>query len=223
MPKYYDVDQGSEKHEYLRMGIPTSSNFDKIITPLGKPSKQAEKYAYFLIAERFLNRKINTYTSAAMENGKIMEEDAANDYELQTGRETKAIGFVTTDDGLIGCSPDRFVGDDGLVEFKCPMPQTQIEYLLTGKVDREYWPQLQGQLFVTGRQWVDIMSYNPELPRCIVRVERDNEFIACLENLLWEFNTFIKEIMAKITEMQPLPPRAKFSPDTDLSKLTFNF
>jgi hypothetical protein len=204
MPKLHDVEQGTEAWERLRLGIPTSSSFDKIITPEGKPSKQQEKYAYFLLAERFLNRKINTYTSAAMENGKIIEEDAAADYELQSGLDTSLAGFVTTDDGLVGCSPDRLVGDEGLLEIKCPQPQTQMEYLITGKVAKEYYPQLQGQLYVTGRKWVDILSFNPELPRSIIRVERDDAYIGCLENLLWEFNNFLKTVTDKISEMQPL-------------------
>lgn len=210
MPKIHDVDQGSEAWERLRIGIPTSSSADKIITPEGKPSKQWEKYAYFLIAERFLDRKINTYTSAAMENGKIVEEDAANDYELQTGNEAKIVGFITTDDGSIGCSPDRSVGDDGLLEVKCPMPQTQMEYLITGQIDKAYKPQLQMQLFVSGRQWVDIISFNPELPRSIIRVGRDEAYIACLAKLLADFNEFMDTITAKISTMQPLRKGNKF-------------
>lgn len=211
MPVIHDCIQGSESWERLRIGIPTSSSFDKIITPLGKPSKSWEKYAYFLIAERFLDRKINTYKSDAMENGKIIEEDAAADYELQTGNDTQIVGFVTNDAGTIGASPDRLVGDEGLLEVKCPMPQTQMEYLITGKIDREYWPQLQGQLFITGRKWVDIISFNPELPRSIIRVERDVEFIACLESLLGEFNAFLDQVTSKIQEMQPIRKGAKFS------------
>lgn len=216
MSIFHNMEQGTEQWEYARLGIPTSSNFDKILTSTGKPSKSAEKYAYFLLAERILNRKINTFTSAAMENGKIMEEDAANDYELQTGLDTKPIGFVTTDDGQIGCSPDRLVGDDGLLELKCPMPQTQMEYLITGKVDHEYYPQLQGQLFVTGRQWVDIMAFNPELPRAIVRVERNDSFIGALEAQLWDFVTLLNRLTDEILKRQPLPPGAKFAPKRDL-------
>lgn len=211
MPLIHNVDQGSEAWDRLRLGIPTSSKMDKIITPLGKPSKQWEKFAYFLIAERFLDRKINTFTSVAMENGKIIEEDAAADYELQTGDETSLVGFITTDDGLIGASPDRLVGEEGLLEIKCPMPQTQMEYLATGKIDREYWPQLQSQLFVSGRKWVDIISFNPELPRSIIRVERDIEYIACLEKLLRDFNDFLSQITNKISEMQPIRKDAKFA------------
>lgn len=212
MPIYHDVEQGTDAWDYLRMGIPTSSKFDKILTPGGKPSRQWEAYAHHLIAERYCNRPINSYTSPAMENGKMIEEDAALDYEAQFNLDTQKIGFVTTDDGQVGCSPDRLVGDDGLLEIKCPLPGTQIGYLLTGKIDQEYYPQLQGQLYVTGRQWVDIRGFNPELPRSTIRVVRDPVFIACLEEQLFQFNFYLRECMNKIAEMQPLLPHMKFYP-----------
>lgn len=211
MPILHKCEQYSEEYDRLRIGIPTSSSFDKIITPQGKPSKQWEKYAYHLIAERFLDRKIDTYTSRDMELGLMMESDAANDYELMTGNKVEPIGFITNDDATIGCSPDRLiVGLNGGLELKCPKPQTQIEYLLTGKVDREHWPQLQGQIFISQWDFVDIMAYNPELPRCIMRVEPDVEFIACLESQLKQFNVFLEQVMGKISEMQPLRKGMKY-------------
>jgi hypothetical protein len=209
MPIIHNIDQGSEAWERARLGIPTSSSFSKIITPTGHPSKQWKKYAYHLIAERCLQRPVDTYTSSAMQRGKDFEAWAADDYELQTGNEVQLIGFMTNDEGTIGCSPDRLVGDEGLLEIKCPLPQTQIEYLLTGEIDREYWPQLHGQLYISGRKWVDIIAYNPELPRSIIRVERDIEFIACLEKLLTQFNDFIGQVMDKISTMQNLTKGSK--------------
>lgn len=203
MPTLHKCEQYSDEYDRLRIGIPTSSKFDKIITPQGKPSKQWQKYAYHLIAERMLDRKVDSYTSPYMERGLALEGDAAEFYELQTGTEIELIGFITNDENTIGCSPDRLIGEDGLLEIKVPAPQTQIEYLLTGEIDREYWPQLQGQLFVSGRKYVDILSYHPELPPCIITVERDVEYIACLEKLLGEFNVFIQGVMDKISKMQP--------------------
>lgn len=216
MPIFHDCDQGTDEWDKLRLGLPTSSSFDKIITPGGKPSKQWQKYAYHLIAERFLDRAVNTYTSPAMELGKMLESDAVGQYELLTGSVAKKIGFVTNDENTIGCSPDRLIGDVGLLEVKCPQPQTQIEYLLTGEIDREYWPQLQGQLFVSGREWVDIIAYMPELPPSIVRVERDVEFIACLESLLSDFNAFLDKVMNKIHELQPIRKGAKYHVKTQI-------
>lgn len=202
MAKLHYCAQYSDAYDRLRLGMPTSSKFDKIITPLGKPSKSWKDYAYHLIAETLLGRPIDSYTSEHMERGLALEEDAAGFYEMMTDTKVSLIGFVTNDAGDIGCSPDRLVGDDGLLEIKCPKPQTQVKYLLTGEVDKEYWPQLQGQLYVTGRQWVDIISYHPELPPSIIRVERDIEFIACLEVLLREFNNFKKAVIDKIQAMK---------------------
>ena len=202
MPILHFCEQYSDDYDQLRLGIPTSSSFDKIITPGGKPSKQWKKYAFHLIAERCLQRKVDSYTSEWMERGLVLEQAAAEFYHMMKGAEPKLIGFITNDEGTIGCSPDRLLGDDGLIEIKCPMPQTQIEYLLTGEIDKDYWPQLQGQLFVSGRQFVDIISYHPELPPSIIRVERDEVFIACLESLLQEFNDFVTKAMDKIISVQ---------------------
>ena len=204
MPILHDCDQHSEAWDRLRLGIPTSSNFLKIITPLGRPSDQHEKYAYHLIAERLLDRSVNTYTSEWMERGSMLESDAVEFYEMVKETKTERIGFITNDEKTIGCSPDRLIGEDGLLEIKVPAPQTQVEYLLTGKVDKKYWPQLQGQLFVSERKWVDICAYHPELPPSIIRVERDDVFIACLEKLLADFNDFISTVMEKINAMRNL-------------------
>jgi hypothetical protein len=204
MPILHKCEQYSDEYDRLKLGIPTSSNFDKIISPEGKPSKQWKKYAYHLIAERLLDRQVDSYTSPYMERGLALESDAAEFYEMLRDQPLERVGFITNDDASIGCSPDRLIGEDGLLEIKVPAPQTQVEYLLTGEIDRKYWPQLQGQLFISERKFVDIISYHPELPPSIISVERDDVFIACLENLLWEFNSFLREVMAKIATMRNL-------------------
>ena len=111
----------------------------------------------------------NKYT----QRGHELEDEAALAYELLTGRETATIGFVTDDDQNYGCSPDRAVGEDGLLEIKC-LPKKHISMLLYiekhGRIPPDYVPQTQGQLFVTGRKWVDLMFYHPILPDQIVRV-----------------------------------------------------
>lgn len=203
MAKYHDVSQNTEAWEELRRGIPTASAFHKIISPLGKESEQREAYVNICIAEKILKRQIDTQiaNSDAMDRGHFLEGDAMRYYEAQTGMDTKPGGFVTTDDGLIGCSPDRLVGDDGLLELKCPLPHTQIGYLIAqikkergievkSKLDLsiKYKPQLQGQLYVTGRKWVDILTYDPDFPdHCVTRVERDEPYLACMEKLLGKF------------------------------------
>jgi hypothetical protein len=202
VPLLHDVDQYSDKWDALRLGIPTSSQFDRIITPQGKPSAQWKKYACHLVAEKLLGRPVETYTSPFMERGSMLEADAVQGYEIAKQCETARIGFITNEEKTMGCSPDRLIGDDGLLEIKVPSPVTQVQYLVMGELGRAYWPQLQGQLYISQRKWVDICSWHPELPPAIVRVERDEEYIACLDSLLFDFNTFLKEVLWKIEQMQ---------------------
>lgn len=203
MSKYfYDIEQHSEAWDNIRLGIPTASKFCHIITPQGKQSSVWRDFAHKLVAERILKRQVDFSISGspALERGQQLEPEAIRDYQLQTDRDTKACGFVMTGDGIAGCSPDRLVGDDGLLEIKCPYPQTQIHYLVTRKVHEKYYPQLQGQLYVTGREWVDIYSYHPELPRAIIRVERDPVYLHCLDSLLKRMHEYMQNAIIEIAD-----------------------
>ena len=230
MPIYHNCIPYSDEYDRLKLGLPTSSHFSKLITPAGEPSKQWLGYAYHLIAERVLQRKVHTYTSPAMERGLIVESEAADWYEFAEDQTTGKIGFVTNDDGTIGCTPDRLVGDDGLLEIKCPLPPARVEYgvapllkwlaenrpgsLLkwpTGmntRLERSYRPQLQGQLFIcSDRAWVDIVCWSEDFrpPAIVVRVERDEKFQNTLGEILAEFLGHIETVMAKIGEVSAAP------------------
>jgi exodeoxyribonuclease (lambda-induced) len=142
MPVYHNVAQYSEAYDRLKLGIPTSSNFHKIITPQGKPSKQWREYACVLIAERILQRKIEFYNSPAMERGLIVESEAADWYEFDHNVSVQRVGLITDDDRTVGCSPDRLVAEHGLLEIKAPLPHTQVEYWISGEVSERFRPQL---------------------------------------------------------------------------------
>src|SRR5262245_45091449 len=116
----HDVVQGSTSWLQLRAGIPTASQFDQIITPSGKPSKSAERYMLTLLAERLMGHPITENVSMWMKRGSEMEADAVAFYQLQTDSDTVPVGFITNDEGTIGASPDRLVGEEGLLEIKCP-------------------------------------------------------------------------------------------------------
>jgi len=208
MPIFHDVAQYSQEHDRLRLGIPTSSNFHKIITPQGKPSKQWREYACVLIAERLLHRKLEFYNSPAMERGLIVEAEAADWYEFDQDVTVQRAGFITDDRRRMGCSPDRLVGDEGLLEVKAPLPHTQVEYWLSGEVSERFRPQLQGQLYVSQRSWVDILCWHDVLPKLVVRVEPDEKFITALDRELQIFNYFIERVMEKIRATSELliPP-----------------
>jgi YqaJ-like viral recombinase domain len=205
MPIFHDVTQYSEAYDRLKLGIPTSSNFHKIITPQGKPSKQWREYACVLIAERLLQRRIEFYNSPAMVRGLIVEAEAVDWYEFDQDVITHSIGFVTDDDATVGCSPDRLVGDDGLLEIKAPLPHTQVEYWISGAVSERFWPQLQGQLYVSRRSWVDIVCWHDVLPKVVMRVEPDEKFLKALDRELQLFNYFVERVMEKIRAITAVP------------------
>ena len=118
------------------------------------------------------------------------------------------MAFITDDDHSVGCSPDRLVGDKGLLEIKAPLPHTQIEYWISGEVHERFRPQLQGQLYVSQRSWVDILCWHEVLPKVVMRVEPDEEFIKALDRELQIFKYFIECVMEKIcaTNELRIPP-----------------
>jgi hypothetical protein len=181
---HHDLAQYSEVYDRLKLGIATSSHFHKIITPQGKPSKQWREYACVLIAERILQRKIEFYNSPAMERGLIVEAEAADWYEFDQDVTVQRVGFITDDNHTIGCSPDGLVGDEGLLEIKAPLPQTQVEYWISGEINERFRPQLQGQLYISQRSWVDIVCWHDVLPKVVMRVESDEQFIKALDREL---------------------------------------
>src|SRR5260370_12825681 len=156
------------EHDRLKLGIPTSSNFHKIITPQGKQSKQWREYACVLIAERILQQKIEFYKSPAMERGLIVEADAADWYEFDHDVTTQRVGFITDDDHTVGCSPDRLVGGDGLLEINAPLPHTQVEYWISREISERFRPQLQVQLYISQRSWVDTVCWHDVLPHLVI-------------------------------------------------------
>lgn len=213
MSIHHQVQQGSSAWLELRAGIPTASDFESIVTPTGKISSAQERYLHTLLAERIMQRPTVEHVSMWMERGSQMEEEAVEFYELQRDIETVPVGFVTNDARTIGASPDRLVGDDGLLEIKCPAEHTHVGYLLFKSVDRKYYPQLQGQLWITGRQWVDILSYHPVMPPALVHVERDAEYIKLLADEVEKFSARLEAKAAELVErglikdnVEPIPP-----------------
>jgi len=197
--KIIDCVQGTEEWHKVRLGMPTASNFDKLITTKGLPSKSAKKYMYKVAGEFITGIPEETYQSAAMIRGNEIESEARSFYEMVKGTEVKEIGFVLGDpDYDYGCSPDGFVGDDGMIQIKCPIIATHVGYLLNNKLPTDYFQQVQGELFVTGRKWSDFISYYPGLKPLIVRVERDEKFISTLTIEVNLFCDELKEIIKQI-------------------------
>lgn len=147
---------------------------------------------FALIAERLMGHPRIEFMSMWMNRGSEMEADAVAYYEMQREVNTTRIGFITNDAGTVGASPDRSVGEDGLLEIKVPKESTHVGYLLKHHVDTEYFPQVQGQLWVSGRSFVDILSYHPEMPPALIRVERDESFIRMLAAAVTTFSEVLE-------------------------------
>lgn len=191
--------QGSPEWLLMRSGIPTASEFDKIVTPTGKLSKSSRDYKALLIAERVMQAPITRHISTWMDRGTQFEAEAVQFYEFQKDVATERIGFVTNDAGTIGASPDRWAGDDGQVEIKVPAPNTHMGYYLDGGLDKEYRVQAMGQLWITERKWTDLLSYSPDgLPPVFVHLERDEAFIDILAQAVSEFSRDLEETAARL-------------------------
>ncbi len=194
-----DVPQNSPEWLAARRGVPSASDFDMIITTKGEPSKQRQKYLYRLAGEQVSGVVEETYQNGAMSRGKEMEDEARQLYSLINGVEVQQVGFCIPDgDFAYGASPDGLVGEEGCLEIKCPQMATHVGYLLENTLPSEYFQQTQGQLLVTGRKWVDFMSYYPGLKPLIVRVKPDKKFQQTLKAELEKFCLELKQVVERI-------------------------
>jgi len=175
-------EQGTEGWLKDRLGCPSGSNFSKLITSAGKPSTQAEGYINQMIAERLMGNTANEVKQTEwMARGNELEPQARSFYEFATGNDVVEIGFCKHDVYECGVSPDGLVNDDGLLEIKCPAPSTHVGYLRGDKLPSTYKQQVMGQMWITEREWCDFVSYHPDMPVLITRVQRDDSYIMLLE------------------------------------------
>jgi hypothetical protein len=216
--KVYDCRQGSEEWLRVRAGIPTASQFDKIVTPTGRRSTQQELYMYTLLAERLLGRPVLKHISQWMERGSEMEQHAVSYYEFERDVDTEPVGFIVTDDGRVGASPDRLIADDGCLEIKAPSEGVQMMYLFeSGGAYNEYKVQIQGQLWVTDRSWTDVLAWHPELPPALIRIERDTDFIMKMRPLIMAFSEELEKLAVMLDEIEV--PSAKSFHELKLTEM----
>jgi putative phage-type endonuclease len=191
-----DCDQRSPEWYQAKAGVPSASEFSCIVTSDGSPSKQRVKYMYELVGQKLGALPEESYTNKAIENGILREAEARDMYSRDVKPVTQ-VGFCLADEGW-GCSPDGFVGEDGLIEIKCPILSTHIEYLIKQKLPTDYVQQVQGQLLVTGRKYNDFISFFPNLRPLVVRVYRDEKFISLLRKELLQFIKELNELYERL-------------------------
>lgn len=207
-----DIAQGSEEWKQLRLGKVTASRVADVIAKTQKGySASRANYAAQLICERLTGVPAEGFTNDAMRWGTDTEPQARSAYEFYKDVDVRQVSFVPHPSiADAGCSPDGLVGDDGLVEIKCPNTATHIETLVGKAVPQKYTTQIQFQLACTGRQWCDFVSFDPRMPEAMqffcVRVHRVPEIIEGLEQ---EVITFLNEVRAKIATLRNI-----YDPDT---------
>ena len=191
--------QRSPKWFAARGGKVTGSCVSDVLTKVktGESTSRAN-YRAQLVVERITGLPAGgDYTNAAIQRGTDLEPVARVAYEVKTGSLALETGFWHDDN--MGASPDGLIDDDGLLEIKCPSLATHFGYLKAGTVPSKYVPQIQMQMFVTGREWCDFVSFCPEYPEhlrlMIVRCKRDDEYIS---NMVIEINKFLSEVQTDV-------------------------
>lgn len=197
----HNIEQRTQEWYQLRAGMPTASTFSKLVTSNGEPSKSTDELAIQLGSEAFTGTaELDTWDGNRWtERGKEMEDQAVAFYEFHTDLETSPVGFVTDDDKQYGCSPDAFVGDDGVLEIKCLKATTHGKTLQYkekhGKAPTTYHLQTQGQMMICERKWCDLLFFHPLLPSFIIRQEPDENIYTALKKQLKEVNRLRDEMM----------------------------
>jgi len=189
-----DVIQGSEEWFAARCGVVTASNFGRVLT--GGAGKTRASYMRLLEQEILTGARAASYENEHMNRGRVLEPRARKAYEALTGRSVREVGIVYLDGRKrIAASPDGLIGEDGGLEIKCPLPKTHYEYLCGDAAPARYKAQIQGNLWVTGRQWWDFVSHAPEESASrrtvIFRVHRDESYIQLLKT---EVMRFVEEL-----------------------------
>lgn len=204
---FINVEQGTPEWKAARLGHVTASGMANVMAK-GKDKSEAVtryKYKVQIVAERMTGVVAESYSNAAMEWGVEQEGFAVMAYESMRDVLVDKTGFwLHPSIKWLGVSPDRLVGDDGLIEVKCPNTTTHLGYLFDNRVPPDYYKQIQCQLWVTGRSWCDFVSFDPRLPRrnqlLVVRTERDEKLIGKMQVEVEKFLGEVESLINKLAE-----------------------
>lgn len=189
----FDCEQGSPEWFECRRGIPTASRFKDVLAKGQGLTRR--KYLYTLAGEALTGDAAESFSNEHMERGHAMEDEARQQYAFQRDVDPERVGFMRR--GGVGCSPDSLIGVDGLLEIKTKLPHLHLEALESDRLPPEHVAQVQGQLWISGRQWCDFVSYWPKLPLFWIRVPRDDSYIATLAVEVEAFNAELAAIVRK--------------------------
>jgi hypothetical protein len=196
-------EQGSLQWLMARAGVVTASELDALISPFGAIRKGDGVWTYLTkkLAEKWSGAPLPSGSTFDMEQGQILEEKAKPAFTIETGIAIENVAFITSDDGLFGCSPDSIIGNESGVEIKCPRLETHVGYLLDGVLPPQYVAQIQGSMFVTGFKTWHFFSYRRKIPPLHLVIERDEKYQASLKSALEGFKAQFDKAWNKLVEI----------------------
>ena len=200
-------EQYSDEWYKAGAGVVTASRMEKVHTSEGKASKQADALMDTLVGEHWVGRREQGYHNKAMDTGTERESEARASYAFDCNEPVTQVGFVYMDEQrLVGASPDGLVGEAGLVEIKCPQLNTHVHNMRTRTPSSKYRVQHQAQLMVTGRAWLDAVSFHPGMPDVVIRVVRDERYIMGLKAAVTTFVAQMLERRKQLLDTWGPPP-----------------
>ena len=225
-PTVYNCEQGTPEWFAARLGVATASRFADIMSKVKSGESAGRiKYRAQLVVEQLTNKATPSFSSAAMAQGTEREPLARDAYSAHTGNLVEQVGFMRHPDLACGASPDGLIDDDGCLEIKCPEQHTHLDNLLSTTIPSQYYWQVQGQMWISGRKWCDFVSFNPDFPEAlqlkIVRVERNDTDVELLEKTCKEFLCTVDAayydlldiVVAKdLSKTETLPTKTDFQP-----------
>lgn len=194
-----NCDQGTPEWIAARLGIPTASAFSDVLAK--GEGKSRKTYMMKLAGEVLTGEAHPGFSTPAMERGHEWEAEARDWYSFETGAQVQRVGFIRN--GRAGCSPDGLIGDLGGLEIKTTEPQHLIPMIEAGKFPSKFAAQVQGNLWITGRQWWDLVVYWRGLPPFLIRARRDNGYIANLAGEVARFNDELDATVANVRNYKP--------------------
>ncbi len=212
--KIHNVEQMTIEWIRLHFGIPTAACLDQLLTPEFELRKgeMPKTLVYKKVAEVIQNRPMIDLdkSSFMMEQGMILESEARPWFELEYEKKIRQVGFITSDDGRVGCSPDGIIEDSGTpdndcgIEIKCPAAHTHVKYLVNGTLPKEYAAQVLGSMFVTGFQKWMFVSYRRGFPALVLDIQRDEKAMSAIASAVDSFHRDFDHAMKRISNITKL-------------------
>lgn len=190
----FDCIQGSDAWFRCRLGLPSASKFSTVMAK--GEGKTRSKYMRTLAGEIITGEPAEQFSNAHTERGNAMEDEARETYAFINGVEPTRVGFIRN--GNKGASPDSLIGSNGGLEIKTAIPDIQIDRLERGVLPSEHKAQVQGNLWLSEREYWDFVSYWPRLPMFQIRVYRDEAYIANMSSEIDRFNEELSELVERI-------------------------